>query len=492
MNILKQFLEVSTIHGFYHISSTSKLVRIFWIWVVLTGFIGASLLIYNSFESWRESPVKTTIKTMAIDNLKFPNVTVCPPKNTYTNLNYDLLMTENLTLTNETRTILSSYAFELLHDSFYTGIIANLSLIEDPDRYYNWYHGFTMINIPTWMRSQILLEFPTITTASSGFISTKHYGEKLNVNLVKSPIRIQLDISSPKVARKNQNCTLSIEIEKNSLQELADGQEVYYFSGHGHLKPEGDVLKSNITGPKNSYSFSLYRKVSKLELSSIKLRTMPGFKFKWFYNNNVEPDPEYVQTPVTAEFIKLADFVSKTRDDERENIWKHLRQVRMDYAVQAESGWLPGKCDFYKAFSSDEIIQMNIEKLLNIKEIKDLPKSNDVVNMEKSTLKMAAEMFIFLNFCPNQLFQSPWVKFYRDLIKDNPPKAIILALNRLLKTIPIENKSLYKVPNALLKKLLTLLDLQYENIHSLLNPQANLKNTGNFLTLKKDGKTITI
>lgn len=197
MKILTKFLEVSTIHGCYHISTTNKLVRIFWIWVVLSGFIGASVLIYNSFQSWQESPVKTTIRTMAIDQLKFPIVMVCPPKNTYTNLNYDLLMTENLILTNETRKILSTYAFELLHDSFYEGILANLSLIEDPDRYYNWYHGFTMLNLPVWMRSQMLLEFPTITTASSGFISTKHYGEKLNVNLVKSPIRIQLDISSP-------------------------------------------------------------------------------------------------------------------------------------------------------------------------------------------------------------------------------------------------------------------------------------------------------
>ena len=358
MRILTPFLEVSTIHGLYHVSSSSKFVRTFWILVVLFGFLGASFLIFNSFQSWRESPVKTTIKTMAIQNLKFPNVTVCPPKNTYTNLNYDLLMTENLSLTNETRTILSTYAFELLHNSFYDGILANLSLIEDPDRYYNWYHGFTMVHLPSWLTSQRLLEFPTITTASSGFISTKHYGDKLNVNLIKSPIRIQLDISSPKLARNNRNFTLSFEIEKNSLQGLADGQENYYLIGHGHLKPEEDVLKSNITSPKKSYTFSLYRKVSKLELSSTKLKSMPGFKFKWFYNNDVEPDPEYVQTPVTAEFIKLADFVTKTRADERENMWKHLRQVRMDYVVNA---WLPGDCDVYEAFSSDEAIQLNIE-----------------------------------------------------------------------------------------------------------------------------------
>ena len=450
---------------------------------MLSGFIGASVLIYNSFQSWQESPVKTTIRTMAVDQLKFPIVTVCPPTNTYTNLNYDLLMTENLTLTNETRTILSTYAFELLHDSFYEGILTNLSLIEDPDRYYNWYHGFTMLNLPVWMRSQMLLEFPTITTASSGFISTKHFGEKLNVNLVKSPIRIQLDISSPKIARKNQNFTLSFDIEKNSLQELADGQENYYLTRYGHLKPEKDILELNITSPKNSYMFSLERKISKLELSNVKLKAMPGFKFKWFYNNDVQPDPDYVQTPVTAEFVKLVNFVSKTLGDEQESIWKPLRQLRMDYVSQAELTWLPGRCDLYKAFTSAETIQLNIEKLLNIK---DVSKSTDDI-MYKSTFKMAAEMFIFLNFCPDQLFQSPWIKFYRDLIQNQPPKEIILALNRLLKTISTENKSLFQIPRKLLTKLLTMLDLQYENLYSLSNHLARKKEPGKFLTYDKNG-----
>ena len=114
-----------------------------------------------------------------------------------------------------------------------------------------------------------------------------------------------------------------------------------------------------------------------------------------------------------------------------------------------------------------------------------MPESTDVI-MDKSTLKMAAEMFIFLNFCPNQLFQSPWVQFYRDLIKDNQPKSIILALNRLLKTIPIENESLFRIPHAILRKLMTLLDLQYENLYSLSNPLARKKEAGNFLTFNKN------
>ena len=96
-------------------------------------------------------------------------------------------------------------------------------------------------------------------------------------------------------------------------------------------------------------------------------------------------------------------------------------------------------------------------------------------------------LFSKLAFCPQQLFESPWVKFYRDLIIDHPPKEIILALNRLLKTIPTENKSLFRIPHALLRKLLTLLDLQYENLYALSSPLAKKKEPGNFLTFEKKG-----
>ena len=55
-------------------------------------------MIYESFQSWRESPVKTTIETLPIDGITFPKITVCPPKGTYTNLNYDIEIVGNMTI----------------------------------------------------------------------------------------------------------------------------------------------------------------------------------------------------------------------------------------------------------------------------------------------------------------------------------------------------------------------------------------------------------
>ena len=113
---LRSFLETSTIHGLVYISTTKKrFVKLCWILIVIGGFTGAGVMIYNSFLSWAESPVKTTIETLPISEITFPKVTVCPPKNTYTDLNYDLMMTENMTLDNDTRRELANYAVDLLY-----------------------------------------------------------------------------------------------------------------------------------------------------------------------------------------------------------------------------------------------------------------------------------------------------------------------------------------------------------------------------------------
>ena len=115
MEGVRLFLESSTIHGLTYISTTRKYARLFWILVVLTGFVGACLLIKESFDSWSESPVRTTVETFPISEIKFPKVTVCPPKNTFTDLNYDLMMTENHTLTDEMRDEMFKYALEVIN-----------------------------------------------------------------------------------------------------------------------------------------------------------------------------------------------------------------------------------------------------------------------------------------------------------------------------------------------------------------------------------------
>ena len=72
MEALREFLTSSTIHGLAHLASAHTVAKkIFWATVVP---------ISSSYIEWTETPVSSTTTTRPIDELKFPEVTVCPPK----------------------------------------------------------------------------------------------------------------------------------------------------------------------------------------------------------------------------------------------------------------------------------------------------------------------------------------------------------------------------------------------------------------------------
>ena len=88
-------------HGLNYIGSTTKLIRVAWIVIVLSGFSFAGYLIWQSFDNWNQNPVDTTISTHPIEQVTFPKIYVCPPKHTYTNLNYDIEKTKKVFLSED-------------------------------------------------------------------------------------------------------------------------------------------------------------------------------------------------------------------------------------------------------------------------------------------------------------------------------------------------------------------------------------------------------
>ena len=198
MESVRTFLESSTVHGLGYISSTKKFARLFWILVVIAGFVGAGIIIFQSFDNWAKSPVTTTIETLPITDITLPKVTVCPPKNTFTNLNYDLMMLENMTLDNDTRDELTQFAVGLIQDQVYNEVMANISKLEEENRYYNWYMGYTKIWLPWWGPrdcdpdgndkecAEDKLRYDVNTAATSGTISTQYFGHKFEKDKMKS------------------------------------------------------------------------------------------------------------------------------------------------------------------------------------------------------------------------------------------------------------------------------------------------------------------
>ena len=113
MNPFREFLEASNLHGLVYISKAeSKWGKVLWAVSVFASFTLAAILINKSFDDWADHPISSVISTHPVEDLKFPKVTVCPPKGTNTALNFDFMrlnqtshMSEMQRVKNETKSI---------------------------------------------------------------------------------------------------------------------------------------------------------------------------------------------------------------------------------------------------------------------------------------------------------------------------------------------------------------------------------------------------
>ena len=305
MEEVRTFLASSTIHGLAYIgASNRRLVKSFWIFVVISGFIISALMICQSFKAWSENPVTTTIETRPITEIKFPKVTVCPPKNTVTDLNHDILTIEKLFLNNLTRIELRNYALELLYDHVNDIIVTNLSMLQNKDMNYNWYHGYTYIQLPT-SRTDYNVHHFVNTYATSGNITTQYFGDKFDVMKVERDISCYFSINSPKNIRDNSNVTLHFEIDKISMRDLSKGKDRFYFDSDKITADEGQVYR-NFSPPGFYHHMQLHRKVSNEDVNSNKLEKMPGLRLRWYYTGmEVQPEPYFSEiNDNTKSFIR--------------------------------------------------------------------------------------------------------------------------------------------------------------------------------------------
>ena len=325
MNTLGSFLESSSIHGLSYISTSKKFFKLFWICIVFTGFSTAGLLINQAFQSWADSPVSTAIETRPISELTFPKVTVCPPINTFTDLNYEFMMAENITIDEEDRKKLLYFAMDLLQDQLYEEFMFNLSIVHEDNRYYNWYNGYTDIVLPFTSDRTAYFEYTIRTFANSGMVLTDSFGEPLNASKVTSNLRSLVYVHVPEEIRHNKNVTLHFEMEKVSLKELQIGFEHYYYGQYYGLKDDTENFRWNYTppGPPGSpgqwgytendrRSFELHRLVPEEEVEDLttNLARLPGYKIKWYYSGlDSEFKPLRHFSESKTRFIKAPYFV---------------------------------------------------------------------------------------------------------------------------------------------------------------------------------------
>lgn len=315
MEGFKLFLESSTIHGLTYISTTKRLTRFFWVLVVLGGFSCAFYLIQESFNSWADSPVTTTIDTLPIRKITFPKVTVCPPKNTYTDLNYDLILANNITLSAETRSKLLRNALSKIDDISY---MDKLNMLHEDYRFYNWYYRFTAINQPRLDEDTGYMRLDIDTSALAGSVHTQYFGEPFQKNKVAKKVRLTVEVNIPRSIRYDNNVTLHFIVEKHSMQGLSKGSEEKYLmslvdGGIDNPMPELIFINRSFTPPSSFRNFGLIKRdVVTSDIDAALMDLMPGFRFSWFYTGvqfPVEPDRVYYQEEIIyIEFVKKVSF----------------------------------------------------------------------------------------------------------------------------------------------------------------------------------------
>ena len=117
---------------------------------------------------WQENPIATSITTHPIDDLDFPNVTICPPKNSNTALYHDLVKVGNRSLSNENREILTRAAFKIFiensHKEHVKNMLATLHM-ENLDQVLQGFHSVpTRYNDANGLKTEMWNLNGTITT----------------------------------------------------------------------------------------------------------------------------------------------------------------------------------------------------------------------------------------------------------------------------------------------------------------------------------------
>ena len=284
MDGIRTFLESSSIHGLAYISTSRKFAKVFWIIIVFGGFTLAGYMINNSIKSWAERPIKTTLETRPISEIRLPRLTVCPPKNTYTDLNYDLLLAENMTLTDELRGDLFNYAKKLVDEHVYMNDIDKL---QEENRYYNWYHGYTKMISTAHDKDGV--NYFISSSALSGVVTTQYYEEKYQPHRVEQRAYYQVNVFPPESVRGNPNVTLHFKLEKLSMTGMAYGVDNIMVDGNSLDEGLTSTLfnftpPAPLPAPYDVRFMRLLRGLYEEYIMTSEMNRMPGFRLSWFYS----------------------------------------------------------------------------------------------------------------------------------------------------------------------------------------------------------------
>ena len=460
MDFLKEYLESSSVHGFLYVSKAKHfLAKILWLCIVIIGFTSATLMISSAFKNWEDSPIKTNIETLPISQLNFPRITVCPPKNSYTSLNIDIVESEKKTLDNKTRVKLYEEILERVDEKQMNRIFSNFSLMNESGRLFNWFEGKSNFSHPSYYPPKDTMFYKIVTMNSYGEISSKYFGENFNKTKLNDirQIIFMIEVWVPEIMLQYDNSTFSFEINQVAIRDndIESGFDDFHISGFGYLSKQQNNFSATITDNLPKYvTFFAKRKLSMSDIDELDYEKMPGFKLNWkFSSSSLKYSNKYISKE-TLEFQRFTNIVKSSLEFTSEiELWKIVKDQRKNWT----STTLPKKlCEH---FTEPQVMKENSAKIVEILKITQL---QNFTSVSENVLELSAKMFILLNSC--SYAEKPWMKTYENLLKSSSLKEILLTLSRLRKN---DNAAF------LFERLTKILHLKQGNVHKMFAKDEN-------------------
>ena len=381
--MFKVFLESSTIHGLAYIAGTEKLIRLFWIFVVCVGFYGAGILIHQSFQSWAENPIVTSIETLPIEKVRFPKVTVCPPKNTYTNLNNDLTDAGKREISfQEKETLLANFKSHF-QNLDYEKTWTEMNGYFEPNKYRNWYLGKSRP--------------PNMTDNLYNIINVKTCVESLFIKKMSFSIEIWNPYVDNAITGEAMNIQVSYDFEESY-------QEFIGFDGESSLDSE----KKNEQRVLNNFkwrSVGFNRYWDKLRYLNWENKRFTGMRVTWSYNASSMTKEEktlksFLGDDLTKLFIRIANLVHAKENEEA--IWNAVKRNKM-IKLDEFLAWGYNMTLFYDMMDKIET------------EMNSTADQDPVQNISDEHLELAARCFTYM-FAPHQNFWAKWYSMYSSYL----------------------------------------------------------------------------
>ena len=180
-------------------------------------------------------------------------------------------MNKNKNISTKSRQEIFNHFLELEHDKMFNEVMEDVNLLTNENRYEEWYNGYTELTLTNKIQKadgDRVNWYQYYTVAPYGNISTRHFGEKLNVSAIKKKVVYSIDIYF-KYVPINLNLTIYISIKKESMPLHTPNYDRIKIIDFGYLQAETKSfgIRIPMNGKSSSISIITERQADDKDLS---------------------------------------------------------------------------------------------------------------------------------------------------------------------------------------------------------------------------------